>query len=185
VDGRRWQERDVQATVGTASDSVERRVAALAGTEASARGLVVLDVDVTTGRVPVVTVTVDVDVADEGRIAEGAAPTDPVDIDVIADLSRALDEALVAGRVVPDDAVLEVSSPGVERPLVTASDLVRNLGREVEVELLRQDEAVTDAAGVRGRLVAVEDGAVALVAAGAEQRIELERVACARLVLPW
>jgi len=170
----------VQGTVGTASDTVEGRVAALAGTEASLRGLVVLDVSVAKGRSPVVTVTVDVDVAEEGRIDAGAAPADPVDIDVIADLSRALDDALVAGGIVPEDAVLEVSSPGVERPLVTAKDLVRNLGREVEVEVRGED-----AAAVRGRLVAVEDGTVALAAAGTEQRIELERVAGARLVLPW
>ena len=175
----------MQAQVGIANDSVEGRVAALAGTEASARGLVVLDVDVATGRSPVVTVTVDVRVADEGRIADGAAPADPVDIDVIADLSRALDEALFAGRVVPEDAILEVSSPGVERPLVTAQDLVRNLGREVDIELRDGDATADDVSAVRGRLIAVEGGLVALVAAGTEQRIELDRVAGARLVLPW
>jgi ribosome maturation factor RimP len=181
----------VQATVEIASDSVEGRIAALAGTEASARGLVVLDVSFSGGRSPVVTVTVDVDVAEQGRIEEGAAPTDPVDIDVIAGLSRALDEALVAGRVVPEDAVLEVTSPGIERPLTTVTDLVRNLGREMELELEDDDDtrdgtgANEDGAAVRGRLVAVEDGTVALVAAGTEQHIEIDRVARARLVLPW
>jgi ribosome maturation factor RimP len=175
----------VQVTVGTAGDSVEGRVATLAEAEASSRGLVVLDVSVEGGRAPVVTVTVDVDVADHGRIAEGEAPADPVDIDVIADLSRALDAALLAGRIVPEDATLEVSSPGVERPLTTATDLVRNLGREVEVELRDEGGAVGQGPAVRGRLMAVEDGTVALVASGSEQRIELERVAGARLVLPW
>jgi ribosome maturation factor RimP len=173
----------VQATDGMADGTVERRVAALAGTEASARGLAVLDVSVAGGRAPVVTVTVDVEVADHGRLADGDAPADPVDIDVIADLSRALDAALVAGGVVPEDATLEVSSPGVERPLVTAKDMVRNLGREVEVEV-----GGTDGSGpttVRGRLVAVEDGTVALIASGAEQRIVMDQVAGARLVLPW
>jgi ribosome maturation factor RimP len=193
--GASGEEHDVQGTVEIASDSVEGRIAALAGTEASARGLVVLDVRVAGVRSPVVTVTVDVDVADQGRIEDGAAPTDPVDIDVIAGLSRALDEALVAGRIVPEDAVLEVTSPGVERPLTTVTDLVRNLGREVELELEPSDEpngghadaaeATEDGEAVRGRLVAVEDGTVALVAAGAEQRIEIDRVAHARLVLPW
>ena len=181
----------MQRTVGTVSGSVEGRVAALARTEASARGLVVLDVSVAAGRSPVVTVTVDTDVAEQGRIEEGAAPPDPVDIDVIAGLSRALDEALVAGRVVPEDAVLEVTSPGVERPLTSVTDLVRNLGREMELELEESDGALDagDAGGstaaVRGRLVAVEDGHVALVAAGTEHRIEIDRVARARLVLPW
>jgi ribosome maturation factor RimP len=185
------EEHAVQRTVGTVSGSVEGRVAALARTEASARGLVVLDVSVAAGRSPVVTVTVDTDVAEQGRIEEGAAPPDPVDIDVIAGLSRALDEALVAGRVVPEDAVLEVTSPGVERPLTSVTDLVRNLGREMELELEESDGALDagDAGGstaaVRGRLVAVEDGHVALVAAGTEHRIEIDRVARARLVLPW
>jgi ribosome maturation factor RimP len=174
----------VQGTVGIAGDSVEGRIAALAGTEASSRGLVVLDVSVAGGRAPVVTVTVDVEVADHGRIADGDAPAEPVDIDVIADLSRALDAALVAGQIVPEDVTLEVSSPGVERPLTTATDLVRNLGREVEVEV-RDEVGTEERSAVRGRLVAVEDGTVALVASGSEQRIELERVAGARLVLPW
>jgi len=181
------QELDVQRTVGPGSDSVEGRVAALAMAEASSRGLAVLDVTVSGGRGPVVTVTVDVAVEDHGRIADGAAPADPVDIDVIADLSRALDAGLVASGIVPDDATLEVSSPGVERPLETAQDLVRNLGREVEVRV-RDGEgpaAPESGAAVRGRLVAVEDGTVALVASGAEQRIALDRVADARLVLPW
>jgi ribosome maturation factor RimP len=167
----------VQGPVGTVDGTVEGRVAELALAEATARGLAVLDVTVSGGRAPTVTVTVDVQVSDTGRIAEGAPPAEPVDIDVIAALSRALDEALVAGRVVPEDATLEVSSPGVERPLTTPHDLVRNLGREVELSL--------DEGPLRGRLVAVEDGTVALVAAGAEQRVALERVAVARLVLPW
>jgi len=176
----------VQGTVGIASDSVEGRVAALAGTEASARGLVVLDVHVAGGRSPVVTVTVDVDVAEQGRIDEGATPTGQVDIDVIAGLSRALDDALVAGRIVPEDAVLEVTSPGVDRPLTTVTDLVRNLGRDVEIEQeAHRERSAGDAPAVRGRLVAVEDGDVVLAVSGTEQRIELDRVARARLVLPW
>ena len=163
--------------VRTANGTVEGRVAELARTEASARGLTVLEVAVSAARPQVVTVTVDVDVPGHGRLPEGAGPAEPVDIDVIADLAQALDAALVAGRVVPEDATLEVSSPGVERPLMTAEDLVRNLGRDVELDV--DDEMF------RGRLVAVEDGAVAVVVAGAEKRVALERVATARLVLPW
>jgi ribosome maturation factor RimP len=167
----------VQGEVGTVNGAVEGRVAELARAEASARGLAVLDVTVSEARPPVVTVTVDVDVPDHGRLPAGEAPAEPVDIDVIAELARALDAALVAGRVVPEDATLEVSSPGVERPLRSAEDLVRNLGRDVELDA--GDEMF------RGRLVAVEDGEAAVVAAGTEQRVALERVATARLVLPW
>jgi len=167
----------VQGVVGTANGTVEGRVAELARAEASARGLAVLDVTVDGARPPVVTVTVDVDVPDHGRVPASEGPAEPVDIDVIADLARALDAVLVAGGVVAEDATLEVSSPGIERPLTSAEDLVRNLGRDVEIDA--GDEMF------RGRLVAVENGEVAVVAAGAEQRVALERVAAARLVLPW
>lgn len=167
----------MQGPRATAEGTVEGRVSELARAEASARGLAVLDVAVDGGRPAVVTVTVDVEVPDHGRIASGDRPRDSVDIDVIADLSRALDAALVGAGVVPDDARLEVSSPGVERPLGTAHDLVRNLGRDVEL--------VVGAHPVRGRLVAVEDGAAVVLVDGSEQRHDLEQVEDARLVLPW
>ena len=167
----------MSGTAGTAGGTVVGRVAELARAEASARGLDVLDVDVRGGRPTVVTVTVDVEVPEEGRAAAGEPPRAPVDIDVIAELSRALDGALVTGGIVDEDATLEVSSPGTERPLATARDLVRNLGRDVEITLV--DSAL------QGRLVAVEDGRVALVVDGSERQVALEDLVTARLVLPW
>ena len=168
----------MSGTVGTVGDTAEARIAELARVEASARGLAVLDVEVRGGvRPSVVTVTVDVAVPDHGRVEAGDAPREPVDIDVIADLSRALDAALVVDGVVTEDTTLEVSSPGTERPLATAHDLVRNLGRDVEL--------VRDAGNLRGRLVAVEDTRVAIIVEGSEQQIALEDVLSARLVLPW
>lgn len=167
----------MKGTVGAAGDTVLGRVVELARAEAAARGLAVLDVTVSDGRAPVVTVTVDVDVPEHGRIDPGSAPQEAVDIDVIAALSRALDAALAADRVVPEDATLEVSSPGIERPLETAQDLVRNLGRDVELTL---GEDV-----VRGRLVAVESGQAAVVVDGQERRFPLDDLITTRLVLPW
>lgn len=164
-------------TVGTADGTAVGRVAELARAEASARGLDVLEVDVTSQRPPTVTVTVDVAVPDHGRLASGEAPQAPVDIDVIAALSRALDTALVASGVVPEDATLEVSSPGVERPLVSPQDLVRNLGRDVELTLA---DGV-----VRGRLVALEGRVISIVMNGQERQVAHEQVVSARLVLPW
>lgn len=165
-------------TVGTVGDTAETRIAELARAEASARGLAVLDVEVRGGvRPSVVTVTVDVAVPDHGRITAGDAPREPVDIDVIADLSRALDSVLVADGAVTEDTTLEVSSPGTERPLATPHDLVRNLGRDIEL--------VRDAGNLRGRLVAVEDARVGVIVEGSEQQVALEDVWTARLVLPW
>jgi ribosome maturation factor RimP len=99
--------------------------------------------------------------------------------------SRALEARLEAsGDLLPDRYVLEVSSPGVERPLLRAADwrrftgsrakvLSSALGGRVEVEIV----------GVEG-----EPGAeVALVRTprGEEQRVPLADVKEARLAFHW
>jgi ribosome maturation factor RimP len=102
---------------------------------------------------------------------------EPVDIDVIAELSRALDAALVADGVVSEDATLEVSSPGVERPLVTPRTWCATSVATSSSMLVDED--------AEGRLVAVEDGRVGIVVGWSRAQVALEQVAAARLVLPW
>lgn len=58
-----------------------------------------------------------------------------VGVDDIARVSRILDEALEAADPFADPFVLEVSSPGVDRPLTTAKHWQRNVGRLVRVEV--------------------------------------------------
>jgi ribosome maturation factor RimP len=175
----------VQGRTGRVSGTVEGRVSELAVAQAAPLGLAVLDVTVTAERPPVVQVIVDVDVPDHGRVDDAGQRPASVDIDGIAALSRSLGDTLTASGVVPEDATLEVSSPGVDRPLCDAHDLVRNLGRDLEVHL---NDA--SAPAVRGRLVAVEGGALELAPAGRRDaedgtRLELDAVAYALPVLPW
>ncbi len=166
--------------------TAEARVLGTAAAQAGPLGLAVLDVEVVRGRESVVRVTVDLDVPDHGRLAPGAGPTGGVDVEAIAALARSLDAALVADGAIPADTVVEVASPGVDRPLADARDFVRNLGREVEVELAGAGERV------RGRVVAVADGAVELApvgsgraAAGGPRSVALDAVVRALPVLPW
>jgi len=49
-------------------------------------------------------------------------------------LSEALGEALEARDLIPASYVLEVSSPGLDRPIVTPDDYRRNAGRRVVIE---------------------------------------------------
>src|SRR5680860_57956 len=56
---------------------------------------------------------------------------DGLDVDRIAAVSHAVGG--IADDVVPGSYTLEVSSPGVERPLTTPAHFTRNLGRRVEV----------------------------------------------------
>jgi ribosome maturation factor RimP len=79
---------------------------------------------------------------------------------------------------------LEVSSPGLNRPLKRESDYLRYRGRLVKV---RTFELLADEAGHRrktflGELVGLEDGVVVLkLREGPEARIPLSRVARANL----
>lgn len=86
-----------------------------------------------------------------------------VNLDTVADLSRAISAALDAaeesgGAFGTNEYVLEVSSPGVDRPLVLPRHWRRNLGRQVSVRA--RDQHVT------GRIVAVDDEVVALEVGG-------------------
>lgn len=169
----------------TRTATAEGRVAELAAAQAGPLGLAVLAVEVSGGAAPAVRVVVDVDVPDHGRHEPGSDPASGVDVEVVAALARTLDGALVADGVVPADAVVEVASPGLDRPLTDARDFVRNLGREVEATLV-------DGTSVRGRVVAVGDGKVELAAvrsgrAGtdAARSIALDAVTRALPVLPW
>jgi ribosome maturation factor RimP len=53
--------------------------------------------------------------------------------DACAELSRVLEARLEAGGLVGERYVLEVSSPGLDRPLRTRRDFARLLGRAVRV----------------------------------------------------
>ncbi|HEU4565368.1 MAG TPA: ribosome maturation factor RimP [Gemmatimonadaceae bacterium] len=107
-----------------------------------------------------------------------------ITVDDCAVASRAIEARLDAEGRVGDRYVLEVSSPGVERPLRTAAEWRRftgqhanvlspTLGGRVEVEIL----------GVEGE----GEGAVAVVrdATGNEQRVPLADVKEARLAFHW
>lgn len=114
-------------------------------------------------------------------VADLTSP-DGVDIDTIATLSRRLGDALDEQDTIAGSYTLEVTSPGADRPLRTPRDFVRNLGREVRVV---RDEAVEGDREARGTLVAADEDAVTLEAAGEQVRIELTEVDHGAVVLPW
>ena len=88
------------------------------------------------------------------RITVVADRDDPVDLDSIAALSRLASDVL--DRIDTPPYVLEVTSPGVDRPLTTEKHYRRARGRRVEVTL-------SDGSQLTGRLGEIRDGAVRLV----------------------
>ncbi len=97
-------------------------------------GLVVEDVNVSpAGKRRLVRVLVDTDLSDLDP-ADDASPVSPLSLDTVADATRAVDEVLEGGDLMGSAPyVLEVSSPGVGRPLTSREQFRRNVGRLVEV----------------------------------------------------
>ena len=93
------------------------------------------------------------------RIAVIADGDKPLDLDTIATLSRSASDLLDGSQLsdgIRDQYVLEVSSPGVDRPLTTDKHFRRARGRKVEI-------ALSDGSQLTGRVGETRDDTVALV----------------------
>jgi ribosome maturation factor RimP len=108
-----------------------------------------------------------------------------VTVEDCARASRVIEARLDASDVVGERYVLEVSSPGVERPLRNAAEWRRYVGRRATVksEAVAGGRAEVEIVGVEGE----QGGEVAVVrdAKGVEQRIPLTDVREARLAFHW
>ena len=96
-----------------------------------------------------------------------------VTVDDCADVSRQLSAILDVENPLPGSYVLEVSSPGLDRPLVDLDDFRRFSGETVKVKLR---EARAGRRNFKGRLEGVSGMCVVLEVddTGAKQRVELE-----------
>jgi ribosome maturation factor RimP len=102
-----------------------------------------------------------------------------VTIDDCARVSAALSDQLDIADKIPDSYRLEVSSPGLDRPLRSWQDFVRHLGRRVKLEVT---VSVGRVQVIRGRIGECEGGVITLADAGQELlRIPYDRVRSARL----
>lgn len=108
-----------------------------------------------------------------------------VDLDQLAELTRALSTLLDAHDPLPGRYTLEVSSPGVERPLRRPEHFQRAVGQEVSV---RTVAGTVGERRVQGRLARAD--ATGLVVEGpglpdGGRRISYEEVDRARTVFSW
>lgn len=91
--------------------------------------------------------------------------------EVSSAVSRALDDSDVMGGA---PYVLEVTSPGVDRPLTERRHWRRNLTRLVKV-------STVEGTGLEGRLTEVDDDGIGVDADGGVTRLGWERVATGRV----
>ncbi len=105
-----------------------------------------------------------------------------VDVDQIAAVSRGVSELLDKDDdVILGAYTLEVTSPGVDRPLTEPRHFARNVGRYVKVEH-EADGAPTE---TEGKLAEADEHEVVLNVKGRMVKIPLDTVERAKVVLPW
>ncbi len=97
-----------------------------------------------------------------------------------AEISRAVAAVMDVEDPIKDAYTLEVSSPGMDRPLVKLRDFERFAGHEVKVELTR---AQNGKRRFRGQLLGIEGDNVRLLAEGEEVQLSYVDILRSKLVI--
>jgi ribosome maturation factor RimP len=155
---------------------VAEDIAAALAAPLTALSLVPVEATVTTaGTRRVLRVLVDRDVS--GRVAaDASSPVDPLTLDEVAEATRVVGDSLDRLDLMGERPyTLEVSSPGVGRPLTGYAALRRNVGRLVTL-------AVEDGGEITGRVLAVTPDEVTVeTPAARRQPAQRETVPLARV----
>ena len=121
---------------------------------------------------------VDVELAG-GRLRVFLAREGGIAVDDCARMSRAIGDVLAVEDPIPGRYVLEVSSPGLDRPLRTRRDFARSIGRRVRIT--RRQGGGPDAEPLSGIIQECRDGVVVLNVNDSTVEIALDRIASAEL----
>jgi len=105
-----------------------------------------------------------------------------INLELCSNIARDLSPALDVADPIPHRYNLEVSSPGVERPLRKADDFVRFAGEKAKLKL---KNAVQGQKVLVGTLGSVKDGVIDIVDGGRTYDVPLEDVLSARLVFEF
>ena len=101
-----------------------------------------------------------------------------INIDDCELVSRAVEEKLDAANFIEDAYILEVSSPGLTRPLKKEKDYARSIGKLIDIKTFKPVEKRKDFVG---RLKAYDKDTVTIVEDTAELVIERANIANIRL----
>ncbi len=147
----------------TATELIDKLETAL-DAEARSHGLELVAVEQTGGRrQPVIRVLLD---------REGG-----IDIDTIAESNRWVSQIVDAEPGLAGPYVLEVSSPGIDRPLKKPADFERFTGETATVKTRTADGRAT----YTGRIAGADTSGIVLEADDGEHRIAYDEIAKARL----
>ena len=105
-----------------------------------------------------------------------------VDLEALAAASQPVSAALDDVDALSGPYTLEISSPGVERPLRRPSDFRRFIGTTISI---KSHETVAGARRHRGVLLEADDGGIVVDVDGERRPFAYEGIASARTVFEW
>lgn len=109
-----------------------------------------------------------------------------ISLDALSLATRLISRELDHEDPISSAYTLEVTSPGLERPLRTSAHFQREIGKEITVRLAGHAVSDGEARRIDGTLVGADDStATVLTASGEERTIEIAAVDKARTVFDW
>jgi len=101
-----------------------------------------------------------------------------VDLNLCVDLSRKIADRLDIENIITGQYRLEVSSPGVHRPLISLKDFRRNIGRRVDL-------TYKDGISLKGVIERVDEANIHIDKDGELVCVPLIAVKSGKLILQW
>ena len=105
-----------------------------------------------------------------------------VNINDCETVSRAMSDLLDKDDFIEDAYILEVSSPGLGRPIKKEKDFIRNTGREIEFKLFKAEDGTKEFTGI---LKAFDKDTVTVLLNEEEKVFERKNIALIREYVDW
>jgi len=128
---------------------------------------------------------VDIEIVGAGRARTLRLTVDReggIDLDSLAEANGPVSDALDAVDALSGPYTLELSSPGLERPLRRPSEFARFVGTVISV---KSRDPVDGARRHRGLLLEADDAGIAVEVDGEHRRFSYDAIASARTVFEW
>ena len=103
-----------------------------------------------------------------------------VNVEECADLSRRLSDYLDTEDLIQGRYTLEVSSPGLERPLLSLDDFRRKIGERVKVDL---KSPLDEKKEIKGEIVEVRENEVVIALEDKVETIPWDRIEKGRIII--
>jgi ribosome maturation factor RimP len=147
---------------------LQEKLKSIIGENLKKEGVILVDLNFTlSGKKSILRILVDV-------------PGGGITLDKCTYINNSISQLLDEENLIQGSYVLEVSSPGVDRPLISKEDFTRCLNRKVKIFLNQLQEGKSEITGV---IISVADAGVNVDSEGQIQQIPFDRIRKAKQIV--